>query len=116
VVWLGFGRTGRSGAALATIFSFNGFVHLLLDSIVGRIWWLAPFVDRPFSLFTVHGTYKPWWLNFMLHWSFALEIALLISAAWLWRGGAATAARTDMRGRKPAPGEEAGGRRSARGA
>jgi len=45
----------------------------------------------------IHGTYKPWWLNFILHWSFALEIALLIWAAWLWRGEAATAARTGTR-------------------
>ena len=82
-VWWGFLRGER--AALATIFALNGFIHMLLDSIVGDIWWLAPFVDRPFALFTVPALYQPWWLNFILHWSFALEVALVIWAAWLWR-------------------------------
>lgn len=51
----------------------------VLDSVVGDIWWFAPFVDRPFALFTVPALYKPWWLNFFLHWSFALELAI---CAW----------------------------------
>ena len=33
----------------------------------------------------------------ILHWSFALEIALVVWAAWLWRPGTATAAGTDSR-------------------
>jgi hypothetical protein len=34
-------------------------LHLVLDSIVGDIWWLAPFVDRRYSLFTVPAVYGP---------------------------------------------------------
>ena len=75
----------RSWAALALVFTLNGFGHMLFDSIVGDIWWLAPFVDQPFSLFHVRGVYRPWWLNFILHWSFALELFLLAWAVWLWR-------------------------------
>ena len=34
----------------------------------------------------------PWYLNFVLHWTFALEMALLMSALWIWlRRGRATA-------------------------
>jgi len=58
---------------------------MVLDSIVGDIWWFAPFVDQRFSLFTVPALYKPWWLNFILHWSFALELAVVGSAVYLWR-------------------------------
>lgn len=65
---------------LAMIFALNGFAHLLLDSIAGHIRWLAPFVDRPFSMFTVSAAYRPWWLNFVLHWTFLLETALLAAA------------------------------------
>lgn len=72
--------------ALAVLFSLNGCVHLMLDSVVGDIWWLAPWVDQPFALATVTARYSPWWLNFILHPSFLLELGLLASALWLaWR-------------------------------
>ena len=69
--------SGRAIAAL--VFSLGGILHLLLDTFVGDIWWLAPFVDQPFALFSVPAVFKPWWLNFILHWSFAVELAI-----WLW--------------------------------
>jgi len=59
--------------------------HLLLDTIVGDIWWFAPFIDKPFAFFTVPALYKPWWLNFLLHWSFALELAVFALAFYLLR-------------------------------
>lgn len=75
----------KSGAALALIFSISGLIHMLLDSIVGDIWWFAPIIDKPYTMFTVKAFYKPWWLNFILHWSFVLEILLLGWAYYLWR-------------------------------
>lgn len=88
LLWMGMSRR-KTGPTLATVFALNGFIHLLLDSIVGDIWWLAPAVDRSFALFTVPALYQPWWLNFLLHWSFALEIALVAGAVWAWRRQAA---------------------------
>ncbi|MFH2043848.1 MAG: metal-dependent hydrolase [Pseudomonadota bacterium] len=67
------------------IFSLNGLIHMFIDTIVGDIWWFAPFIDKPFALFTVPALYKPWWLNFILHWSFVLEIVACIWAVILWR-------------------------------
>ncbi len=69
---------------LMMLFAFNGFIHLCLDTIVGDIWWLAPFVDQPFALFTVPALYNPWWLNFFLHWSFALEVIICLGAIVFW--------------------------------
>jgi hypothetical protein len=92
-IWLMLARD-RKWPALAAVSSLNGMIHMLLDSIVGDIWWLAPFVDRPFALFAVPALYKPWWLNFVLHWSFALEVGLVIWAVCLWRLGSATAVGT----------------------
>ncbi|MBI1891559.1 MAG: metal-dependent hydrolase [Burkholderiales bacterium] len=83
-IWLYAARDKRC-ASLVAIFCLNGFGHMLLDSIVGRIWWLAPFVDRAYSLFTVPALYQPWWLNFFLHWSFALELSVAALAIWWWR-------------------------------
>lgn len=66
------------------IFGINVFLHLVLDTLVGDIWWLYPFADRPFALFTVAALYHPWWLNFMLHWSFLVEMTLTIIAIYLF--------------------------------
>jgi hypothetical protein len=75
----------KGAAALAVVFCLGGFGHLMLDTIVGDIHWGAPFVYGPFSLFTVQALYKPWWLNFILHWSFAFELLLLGWAVLVWR-------------------------------
>ena len=80
--WLSWGRS-KDAAALACIFSFNGLFHMFLDTIVGDIWWLAPFVDRPFAFFSVPAVHHPWWLNFILHWSFALELTFVFTATYL---------------------------------
>ncbi len=95
-LWLSQGHR-KSVAALAVIFSLNGFLHLVLDSIVGDIWWFGPWVDRAYALFTVPARYSPWWLNFILHWSFSLEIALV-----LWAGTLRWKSRTDTPG-SPTP-------------
>lgn len=73
--------------------------HLLLDSIVGDIYWLIPFNYRPFSLFTVHSRYSPWFLNFILHWVFGIELLLVACAATLAHGDLRRS-----RSRVPAPG------------
>ena len=73
-------KTRRPVAAIALLFAVNGMVHLFLDSIVGDIFWLMPWRDTPFSLFTVSARYQPWWLNFILHLSFLLELALWAAA------------------------------------
>ncbi len=75
----------RIWGAYGLIFSLCGFAHLVLDTVVGDIWWLAPMVDQPFALASVPAVYQPWWLNFILHWSFTLELALFAWAVWLYR-------------------------------
>lgn len=65
-------------------FFFAGFIHLILDTFVGDIWWLAPFIDQPFAFFTVPAITKPWWLNFVIHWSFAVEVFICFWAGFLF--------------------------------
>ena len=95
IVWLGLvviasilsmSKTAREKFGIyALVFSVTGFFHLTIDTIVGDIWWLAPFINRSFSLATVPAVFHPWWLNFILHWSFLLELAVIVWAVWLWR-------------------------------
>jgi hypothetical protein len=75
----------KAMASLALIFSLNGLVHMFLDSTAGDIWWFGPWVDKPFALVTVRARYQPWWLNFVLHWTFLLEVFVLLLAAYVWR-------------------------------
>lgn len=82
LVWMKF---KPASGTLALVFSFGGLGHMLLDTIVGDIWWLAPFYDQSFSFFEVHPGFHPWWLNFILHWSFALELLLVAGAFCLFR-------------------------------
>jgi inner membrane protein len=58
----------------------NIFLHLLLDTIVGRIDWLYPWKGRGYSLFDVPATYKQWYFtNYFLHWTFVFEVIIV---AW----------------------------------
>ena len=70
---------------LAVLFAVNGFGHMLLDTIVGGIWWFAPFANWQVHMFDVPSLYRPWWLNFIFHWSFGFEIALVLWAGILLR-------------------------------
>lgn len=60
------------------------FMHMCLDTIVGDIMWLWPFSEQMFRLATVPATQSHFVLSFMVHWSFALEIAVWALAAWLY--------------------------------
>ena len=59
-------------------FSLNGFFHLVLDSMAGEIRWLVPFDSNGYSLIALKSVYAPWVLNFLLHWSFLVELLILL--------------------------------------
>lgn len=81
-VWF---RVKPSSGALALIFAINGFIHLILDTIVGGIFWFYPFVKKPYSFFTIHSHFHPLCLNYLLHWAFIPELILVAIALRLWR-------------------------------
>lgn len=55
--------------------------HLVLDTVVGDIQWLQPISDRFVHLVTVESIEGEHWIwSFVLHWTFAVEIALLVVA------------------------------------
>jgi inner membrane protein len=70
---------------LGVVFSAAGLMHIVLDSIVGDILWFAPFTNESFALFSVPELFKPWWLNYVLHWTFSMELLLTFWAIVLWR-------------------------------
>jgi inner membrane protein len=83
-LWLHAGQRKKL-AALAVIFSLNGVLHMFLDTIASDLWWFAPFWDQPFRLIMVPLLLKPWWLNFLVHWSFLFELCVILAAIIMWR-------------------------------
>lgn len=84
ILWFCLARQSKA-AALSLVFCINGFLHLVLDSLVGDIWWFAPFIDKPFAFFTVSPGFKPWWLNFILHWSFLVELLIVTASVLVFK-------------------------------
>lgn len=75
------------------VFLLGVWSHLFLDSVAGDIWWLWPWLDTPFSLVHVPSIHSPWWLNYLLHWTFSLELATVTLALSLgWRASRRNAA------------------------
>ena len=61
-------------------------LHMVLDSVAAEIAWFAPFSSWELHLFEVPARHDWWVWNFVLHWTFALEIAIVVAAAIaLWR-------------------------------
>ncbi|MBV1961605.1 MAG: metal-dependent hydrolase [Immundisolibacteraceae bacterium] len=82
--WFRFSSQSKAASTIL-IFSLGGLLHLILDTLVGDIWWLSPFINEPYALFTVPALVKPWWLNFIIHWSFAVEVAIFFWAVARYR-------------------------------
>ncbi|MDE1460761.1 metal-dependent hydrolase [Spartinivicinus poritis] len=55
----------------------NVMLHLLLDSIAAEILWLYPVVKQSFGLVEVPAQFAWWPLNFLLHWSFLIEVLIV---------------------------------------
>lgn len=65
---------------LICLFCSGAILHIFLDVFVGDVWLFAPFIDQPYAFFEVTPRYQPWWLNFIWHWSFLIEVLICISA------------------------------------
>lgn len=82
----------RGGMPACTAFFTGVMVHMVLDTVAAPLKWLMPLSDRSFELVTVPAIYGHWTINFILHWTFGLELAICAVAVALW-----------LRGRKVVP-------------
>ncbi len=69
---------------LLIVFGVNIMAHLVADTLVGDIKWLYPLNDTYYAFFTVPARYQPWWLNFVLHWTFLLELSIILVAVYFF--------------------------------
>ena len=66
------------------LFFVNWILHLLLDSFTGGILWAYPFSDKMFVLIKIPPIYQSWYISFILHWSFLIELSIITWAMILW--------------------------------
>lgn len=73
-------RASRTAWLALAVFGVNVMLHLVLDTTAGGIRWLWPASEAELALSHPAARYEPWYLNFVLHWTFALEVAITAAA------------------------------------
>lgn len=77
--WFGLSKIlKRPIGILPLVFLITVFSHLIFDTMAGAIEWLWPLSDRGFSIVTVPASHAKWYLSFLTHWTFAVEIIISI--------------------------------------
>lgn len=66
-------------------FYANVFLHLVLDTVAGPVFWLYPFDKTGLVLIDLPARYGWWIWNVVLHWTFGLELMICLAglAAYL---------------------------------
>lgn len=80
VFWLLLQRNRGKNQATFFIFVLNGFIHIVLDTLTGHLFWIAPSVDN--AIFWIADTSAE--TNYFTHWTFALELLLILWALTEW--------------------------------
>jgi len=73
----------RPFGQLPLVFFTAVMSHLILDSVAGAIEWFWPVSDKGFHLVTVPSTHAKWYLSFLAHWTFAVEVFLSLISFYL---------------------------------
>ena len=85
MIWIAlFWQRSRAWAWLGIVFGISALGHMVLDSTAGGIRWLYPVSMQYFRLVHVHAGQSWWVMNFVLHWTFLLEIVIVISAGMMY--------------------------------
>jgi len=73
--------TGKKTFAIAAVTACAGAIlHLVCDTLTGVVYWLAPFNMHGFNVFTVSDVHVWWVTNYIEHWTFLVEIAIIFTA------------------------------------
>ncbi len=70
----------RPFGKLPLVFFTAVFSHLVLDTMAGAIEWLWPFSDKGFHLVTVPAAHAKWYISFLRHWTFLVEVFISLAA------------------------------------
>jgi inner membrane protein len=89
VLWIFCGKIAcnKKFNTAGLIIFLNVMIHLALDTLTGRIRWLCPFSSHDFVLVDVPAVHSWWVWNFFAHWTFIVEVILVIVAVFLYSRG-----------------------------
>lgn len=62
----------------------NTLLHILMDSVMATTYWFEPFFDTGVNLLHISSRYHWWVFNYVLHWTFMLEIFIVLIALHSW--------------------------------
>ncbi len=71
---------GKDWAVAAGFLAGSALLHVGLDGVAGDVPLLAPWSMEFYAFVKVEALHSPWWLNFLLHWTMLVELALTITA------------------------------------
>lgn len=75
----------RRGWLLPAVGFFIGVLsHLVTDTVMGPVRWLAPFDNTAYELFRIPANYSHWVLSAIGYWTFLLDIGVCLLAALVW--------------------------------
>jgi inner membrane protein len=81
-------RRRPNGLRVWTVFFSTVYLHFILDTAIGYIYWLAPFSWMRISVIEIPPTHTFWLWDSVLHWSFPIELVIITAAAVVFfRGG-----------------------------
>ena len=66
------------------ILLLNTELHMVLDSVAGGIYWLYPFSSEKYRLFVVTSRFDWWVLNYIFHWTFLMELLIIMVAVYVY--------------------------------
>ncbi|MBN1756883.1 MAG: metal-dependent hydrolase [Chitinispirillaceae bacterium] len=70
----------RKAMPVMVILCLSALLHLICDTLTGTVYWLAPLNSAGFNVFKVADV-NIWWVNnYMYHWTFLIEIGIVITA------------------------------------
>jgi inner membrane protein len=78
--FLGRVKFGRRFTAVASLFCASALLHLVFDTLTGTVYWLRPFYRPGLNVFEVADVHVWWVQNYINHWTFLIEIGIIITA------------------------------------
>jgi len=94
-VWLS--SSNNQNPLSAFMFSLGGFIHTMLDTVIGSIYWFAPFSDEEYGIVSFVKYYDPSKLPDFWNFGYVLDFLVILWAFTLW-----SKSRKDKEGRRSA--------------
>lgn len=79
---IGKGLFQRRAAVICLILLCNTWLHLLLDTVAGGIYWFYPWSEANIRFLDISPRFHWWVLNYIIHWTFLLEVMIITLAVY----------------------------------